>query len=276
VRSVSKLVLTVGLVAVAWQPVVAQTVEAPRPTKPLFTWRDAALLGGFAALTAAVSPLDVSIANRLRDSTVQENRFLGRVAAVVRDVATPYSVVIGVSMYAYGRLANEPKLADLGLHGTEALAIGAVTGSVLKGLFGRERPFVKRDPYSYRFGRGFGRGKEEYRSFPSGHTIAAFAAAAAVTSETRRMWRGSEWVVGPALYGGATLSGMSRIYHNRHWASDVMMGTAIGILAGNKVVRYHHTHPDNLLDDWLLTGSASRDAAGRVSLKWSVLPLIGR
>jgi membrane-associated phospholipid phosphatase len=274
VRRTSRLLLTVGLVGTIAPSIAAQTPEG-RPTKPLFTWRDAALMGGFSIATAAISPLDVSIANRLRDSTVQENRFLGKVAAIVRDVATPYSVVIGVSMYAYGRLAHDHKAADLGLHGTEALFIGAVSGSILKGLFGRERPYVSRNPHNYRFGRGFGGGAEKYRSFPSGHTIAAFSAAAAVTSETRRWWKGSEWYIGPLMYGGASLSGMSRIYHNRHWASDVIMGAAIGTLAGNKVVRYHHTHPENLLDRWLLSGSASRDATGKLIVRWSVMPLLG-
>jgi membrane-associated phospholipid phosphatase len=110
---------------------------------------------------------------------------------------------------------------------------------------------------------------------PSGHTISAFAAAAAVTSETRRWWRGSEKFIGPAMYGGAAVAGISRIYHNRHWASDIMMGAAIGTMAGIKVVRYHHAHPDNLLDRWLLTGSASRDASGKLLLRWSAIPVLG-
>jgi membrane-associated phospholipid phosphatase len=80
----------------------------------------------------------------------------------------------------------------------------------------------------------------------------------------------------PAMYGGAALAGISRIYHNRHWASDIMMGAAIGTLAGIKVVRYHHTHPDNRLDRWLLSASTSRDAAGKVAVRWSVVPVIGR
>jgi membrane-associated phospholipid phosphatase len=272
VRTISRFLLTAGLVGTVSSPAAAQTDPAPQP-KPLFTWRDAALLGGFTIATAAVAPIDVAIANRLRDSTVQENRFIGTLAAVVRDVATPYSVVIGVSLYTYGRLAKDEKVAELGLHGTEALLLGQVAGVLFKGMFGRERPYVKRDPYSYRFGRGFAGGKEQYRSFPSGHTISAFAAAAAVTSETRRWWRGSEWYIGPAMYGGAALAGISRIYHNRHWASDIMMGAAIGTLAGIKVVRYHHTHPDNRLDRWLLSASASRDAAGKVAVRWSVVPL---
>jgi membrane-associated phospholipid phosphatase len=275
VRMTSKLLLTVGLVGTVSLPAPAQTEPQP-PRKPLFTWRDAALLGGFTIATAAVAPIDAAIANRLRDSTVQENRVIGTLAAVVRDVATPYSFMIGASLYTYGRLAKDERAAALGLHGTEALAIGQVAGMTFKGLFGRERPYVKRDPHNYKFGRGFaGRGKEQYRSFPSGHTISAFAAAAAVTSETRRWWPGSEWYIGPAMYGGAALAGISRIYHNRHWASDIMMGAAIGTLAGNKVVRYHHSNPGNRLDRWLLSASASRDATGKMIVQWSVMPVVG-
>jgi membrane-associated phospholipid phosphatase len=188
-------------------------------------------------------------------------------------VADPGSVVIGISMYAYGRLAKDERAADLGLHGTEALVIGAVTGTLLKGLFGRERPYVKRDPHSYKFGRGFG--TERYRSFPSGHTIAAFAAAAAVTSETSGWWNSSEWYIGPLMYGGATLVGASRIYNNRHWASDVVTGALIGTMAGLKVVRYSHAHPTNAVDRWLLSGSARRDARGKVALRWSLIPALG-
>jgi membrane-associated phospholipid phosphatase len=270
---VKRVVSVVTLVAVLSSPLAAQTTE-PSKTKPLFTPADAGLVVGFLAATVAIAPLDKSIADRLQDSTVQENRFLGTVATVVRTIADPGSVIIGVSLYTYGRLAKDRRAADLGLHGTEALAIGAVTGTVLKGFFGRERPYVKRDPYSYKFGRGFG--QERFRSFPSGHTIAAFAAASAVTSEARGWWRDSEWYVGPLMYGGAALVGASRIYNNRHWASDVMMGAAIGTMAGIKVVRYSHAHPRNAIDRWLLSGSASRDASGKLSVQWSLVPLLAR
>jgi membrane-associated phospholipid phosphatase len=253
---------------------LAATPPLPAQSKSLFTWEDAALIGGFLVGTAAIAPLDLTIANRLQDSTVQENRTLGRMATFVRTVADPGSVIIGVALYAYGRLAKDENAADLGLHGTEALLVGAISGTLLKGVFGRERPYVKRDPHNYKFGRGFG--QERYRSFPSGHTIAAFAAASAVASETRRWWRGSEWYIGPAMYGGAALTGISRIYNNRHWASDVMMGAAIGTMAGIKVVRYSHAHPENAIDRWLLRGSARRDAAGRWAVTWTAVPLPGR
>ena len=45
------------------------------------------------------------------------------------------------------------------------------------------------------------------------------------------------------------------MYNNRHWASDVIIGAAVGTFAGNKVVRYHHSHPGNKLDEWLVNFS---------------------
>jgi membrane-associated phospholipid phosphatase len=44
------------------------------------------------------------------------------------------------------------------------------------------------------------------------------------------MYRDQRWVP-PVAYGLATLVGLSRIYDNAHWASDVMAGAAIGFLS---------------------------------------------
>jgi membrane-associated phospholipid phosphatase len=72
-------------------------------------------------------------------------------------------------------------------------------------------------------------------------------------------------------YGGASLIALSRMYNNKHWASDVLMGAAIGTFAGTKVVRYHHSHPGNHLDKWLLGASVAPDGAGGVTLAWSIV-----
>jgi membrane-associated phospholipid phosphatase len=119
-------------------------------------------------------------------------------------------------------------------------------------LLGRSRPFVTNDsnPTDFRFGAGFGNG--DRKSFPSGHTTTAFAAASAVTGEVMRWWPRSTWIIAPAMYGGATLVGLSRMYHNKHWASDVALGAAIGTFAGRKVVDYSHQHPGNMFDRVML------------------------
>src|SRR3954464_14758093 len=115
--------------------VLAQA-DTTSPPRPLFTWRDGLLAGAFAGMAYAAHPLDKHFAQRLQDPTAQENSFLQRTSTVVRVIAVPGSLVIGGSMYAAGRLGKSHRLADLGLHGTEALVVGEGLGSVLKGIFG--------------------------------------------------------------------------------------------------------------------------------------------
>jgi membrane-associated phospholipid phosphatase len=229
-------------------------------TGPLFTSEDA-LMGGFFVIgTVAMRPMDRYFADLLQDSSTQANRNIRLPAAGLRIIGYPGSIIIGTTMYAVGRIGGNERMADLGLHGTEAILIGASVGGVLKGMFGRARPFLDREnPNDFAFGRGFK--ADEYKSFPSGHTVAGFAAAAAVVSETDRWWPDATWYVAPVMYGGAALIGVSRMYNNKHWASDVVMGAAIGTFAGLKVVRYHHSHPDNKIDEWLL-GVTIRPAPG--------------
>lgn len=249
-------------------------VDTIRSTRPLFTWRDGVLAGGFIIGTISIRKLDKSAALSLQYPTRQQNRNLQRMATIVRRIADPGAAIIGTSMYTIGRLSKQDRLAQLGLHGTEALVLGTVVGSVLKDTFGRARPFVDTispNPNDFQLFRGFNRG-DQYRSFPSGHTLAAFAAAAAVSAETSRWWPWASYTIGPAMYGGAAAVGISRMYNNRHWASDVILGAAIGTFAGTKVVRYHATHPGNRVDKWLLRGSFSPSNPGHISL--SILPTL--
>jgi hypothetical protein len=62
------------------------------------------------------------------------------------------------------------------------------------------------------------------------------------------------------------------MYNNKHWASDVLTGAMIGSFAGRKIVRYHHSHPGNKIDEWFLTGSVSRGDNGGIALRMSIFP----
>lgn len=269
--------LTAILLATALSNATAQ-VRDTIPRVSLFTWEDAVLGAAFIGGTYALRPVDKKWAERLQDPRNQQNRFLGKVATGFRTIADPGALIIGASLYTIGRVSGKDRLADLGLHGTEALIVGALTADGMKVLFGRARPYVKSstdstfNPDDWQVGRGLR--QEQFRSFPSGHTTAGFAAAAAVTNETSRWWPGSQWYIGPIMFGGATMIGLSRMYNNRHWASDVMMGAAIGTFAGNKVVRYYHrVNPNNKLDQWLLDFSVSPvHTADGLHLSWSITP----
>ncbi|MGQ0714142.1 MAG: phosphatase PAP2 family protein [Gemmatimonadaceae bacterium] len=261
------LALTLGAAAPS---LVAQPADTTNvSTEPLFTSRDLWIAGAFAATTAALYPADRALASRIQREPLQENRFLEESADFFNFMGTKGSVYIGTSMYVVGRLARIERMADLGLHGTEALFLAQTLVKLVKGIAGRARPLLDiDDPRSFKLGRGFD-GDHNYRSFPSGHAGMAFAAAAAVTSETSMWWPRSTWYIGPVMFGGATLVAISRMYDNQHWASDIVMGAAIGTFSGLKVVRYHHSHPNNRIDRWLLSTSIVPDGRGALLIGFS-------
>lgn len=268
---------TLGLFITSAVPLSAQApLIRPAPEPHLFTWEDAVLAGTFVVGTIGIRPVDKSAAYALQRPDRQQRQMYRRTASFVRTVAQPGSTIIGLSMFGVGRLLNNDRLAAVGLHGTEALLLGAAAGTVMKDFFGRARPFVDTtgpNPDDWQLGRGWKRGGF-YQSFPSGHTAAAFAAAGAVTAETSAYWPAATYfLIGPLMYGGATVVGLSRMYNNRHWASDVIMGAAIGTFAGMKVVRYSRIHPNNKPDVWLLNTTW---VPGTGHVAFSIVPAIGR
>jgi membrane-associated phospholipid phosphatase len=274
----SRLALAGALAGPLLSPVVrvASAQADSGKARSLFTWRDGVLAAGFTIGTIAIRPLDKSAANALQEPSRQHKIFFQEGSTIVRTIAVPGSVIIGTSMYAVGRIAHVDRLAEVGLHGTEALGVGAAFADVLKVILGRARPFVDTtlNPNDWQLLRGLHRGAN-YQSFPSGHSVAAFAAAAAVSSETSRWWPTATYFgIGPVLYGGAAAVGLSRMYNNRHWASDVIMGAAIGTFAGTKVVRYSLTHPRNRIDRWLLHGSVPTSDLRHIS--FSLSPLLSK
>ena len=128
---------------------------------------------------------------------------------------------------------------------------------MLKGLFGRSRPYAAAgDAQDFDLGGGFG--SSTRRSFPSGHTSMAFTFASVIAGETSHRWPRAHRVVAPLAYAAATGVGPARMYNDKHWASDVALGAAIGTLSGRIVVRYAHGRPNNWIDRIALRPVAGR------------------
>jgi membrane-associated phospholipid phosphatase len=236
---------------------------------PFFTTKDLILAGVFAGGTMLMFPLDRHLASRVHEGA-RDNSLLKHAATDVEAIASPGAYFIGGGLWAVGRIGKWDRIADLGWHGTEAVLLADATTYVIKGIAGRTRPFVSNgtDADFFALGRGFKSGNSA--SFPSGHSTSAFAAAAAVTNETTRWWPHSTWIVGPLMYAGATTVGVSRMYHNRHWASDVVLGAAIGTFSGRKVVQYAHGHPNNLFDRIMLRTTVAPNGQGGASVSVSL------
>ena len=106
------------------------------------------------------------------------------------------------------------------------LALGAlVTNCCLKIIIARARPYTHTDSIFYQFWQMVGMHTESDKSFPSGHTTAAFGACVPV------FLLGKKNISWTALLFGV-LMGLARIYLCVHYPSDVLAGFLVGTLAG--------------------------------------------
>jgi membrane-associated phospholipid phosphatase len=271
-RMLRRTILHVSLLLVVTAGTAqAQTQDTVATKHSLFKGSDAVLLSGFIAATLAAAPADRHFTHQLQDPARQANRLYDKGATVFRIFGNPGGLVASSGIYLVGLAAGNRRTQDLGLHAVESILAASTIITVTKVTVGRARP--RKSPGDPRdFGLFRGVKDDEYRSFPSGHSGAAFAFAALVSSETGRMWPEAKWVIGPVLYGSAALTGVSRIYNNAHWASDVLAGAAIGTLTGLKVYRFQHSHPDNRLDKYFLRAGVQASNNGT----WGLILMPGR
>lgn len=184
-------------------------------------------------------PFDARISREFGDPWPQNNRLLHNGASVFNNLGDPGAAIIAVGTWGTGLISGSHELTDLGFHATEAITVSSTTTALLKGIAGRMRPNASPgDADNFNLGGGFnGHGGT---SFPSGHTTAAFALAATISAETRLHHPEMARYVSPAAYGAASLVGLSRIYSQKHWASDVVLGAAIGTYSARWLFGLHH------------------------------------
>ena len=215
-------------------------------TKPFhMKSRDWKYLGGFAAATVALSFADKPIqrfALKLRNNS----NSLRNVNNYVTNFGGPYEVYTLGALGAYGFLFKVDKVKTTTLLATQAYITGGLVESVLKTLSGRQRPYITDSTIVQASPTFHGplyktqkdaKGKKLNSSFPSGHTTVAFAAATVFAME----YKNKPWI--PVLsYSAATLIGLSRMTENKHWATDVLVGAALGYLTGRQVVNNYHRY----------------------------------
>lgn len=109
---------------------------------------------------------------------------------------------------------------------TWAMAANTLATGVLKRTMARERPYVH-------FNNAAVQSRSEPNaSFPSGHTSSSFTSVFAAASACRRLSCGHDksiWLVGVPL---ASVTGVLRIRADKHYATDVLAGFAIGATIG--------------------------------------------
>jgi membrane-associated phospholipid phosphatase len=246
------------------------TADSAATDTRVFTRGDAVTAAVFVLGTAAVMPLDRHIAVESQRPSLQNNAALSHTATTFRLLGEPGAIVLAGASYVYGRTQDSPRSAEIGLRAIESIGAAGLVSLVIKGAAGRARPFVVSDtaPRNYRAGRGFH--DDDYTSFPSGHVTTAFAAASAASQEISYLWPHASHLWTPLLFTSASLVGAARIYEDKHWASDVVAGAAVGTVVSRIVVHYSRAHPRNAIDRLLLPVGVSRVSGAPVmSFNWN-------
>ena len=140
-----------------------------------------------------------------------------------------YSLPALAGFYLYGRLGGNSKIQRTALLATESFLVTSLFTTVLKIGIGRPRP-DKLNASSSSFEGPF----SSNVSFPSGHTSTVFAIATVVANEYEEVP-----LAVPLSYGIATMTGLSRMNENQHWASDVFFGAALGYFTSKAILRLH-------------------------------------
>jgi len=142
--------------------------------------------------------------------------------------STEFAIGSVIALYGYGLIDNNNSVRRLAVKLTEASFLAGSITLVTKVIAGRGRPYKQTSNY-YTNPFTF---DNDYNSFPSGHTTLAFAYSTVMANEVDNVF----WKVG--WYSLAGLVGYSRIYHNQHWFSDVLMGATIGYFSGEFVINH--------------------------------------
>ena len=246
-------------------PVIAQQ-SSERVS--LFRAHDAVVAFAVVALGVATMSVDESIARALQRPSTRSNTFLKGTTNVFSNLGFPGSAMISAGAYFLGLEKRSRPIAALGMHTGEAIVLGGVLAEELQMTIGRSRPQRDiNDAHDFRFGKGFT--NDDYTSLPSAHVTVAFAAATAASREVERSWPGAAKYVTPIGYTAATLVGFSRMYKNKHWASDVVAAAGLGTYSAVLFDRYNQGHPGNVFERVFLPSSIVPERGG-IAITWSV------
>ena len=141
-------------------------------------------------------------------------------------------------LYLYGYNTDDIRARRTALLGLESMVQSGLIIAGLKFAGHRSRPHTG-DPYNTWGGPGLST-NDDRLSFASFHSSTAFAIATVVADEY------SQYPVIPFIsYSIATLTALSRINENEHWASDVFIGSAIGYFTAKTILARHPANGDS-------------------------------
>ena len=132
------------------------------------------------------------------------------------------------AVYLTGLFTKNEKLRRTGVLLISSASTAGLLQQLTKSVIGRARPESGKskdtfDPFNP---------NRSYHSFPSGHTMLAFTNAYAIAKQFKSPW------VKAGIYAVGLVPGVSRLWDDQHWFSDVALGVVISILTVESIDRY--------------------------------------
>lgn len=187
-----------------------------------------ALLAGFSAATYGIMQIDKDVKNLAMMNQGYGETIPLRFGTLYGEPVT--TMLAGIAFIAHAQSYENHKNQRIGFEILQAFTYTASITTLIKVTFGRARPYLDLGsdhfaPFSFGFPEKF--------SFFSGHTSLAFSLSTILAKNQEKD------IYKVLIYIPAVVTGFSRIYHNKHWLSDVFLGGVAGYFIASWV---HHQH----------------------------------
>jgi len=175
----------------------------------------------FIALPMAVGTAALIASDRHINSAMPNTPDQIRVAQDISRLGALYTLSAAVGVpFAIGAFTKNETALSVGAATSRALINSTAVSYGMKAIFWRDRPSQ---------GNGHGNFWGGGDSFPSGHAISTFAVATALAVNPRV----PKWVKITGFAAAAVVT-LSRLPAQKHWASDIFVGSTLGIMIGRQ------------------------------------------
>lgn len=148
------------------------------------------------------------------------------------------ALLLGASFLTAGILQDNKANEKFGFEVLQSFIYSETITGILKFGMGRARPFMNEGASSY---HPFQVSTTDYFSLPSGHTTCAVSLSTVLAAQS------DNTLIKIASFTPAIFTAVARIYYDKHWASDVFLGAAIGYFVGKYVTELHKQKNQDIL-----------------------------